>query len=322
MIEIKKFTETDTEFQEICRVENLIRFDSVAIPEEKKRWWQKRNKEKTFRKLLLYCDNNFIGVIHYCKGIKENQQNCYFSIYLDPQYQNDNFYETLYNAMLEDIRQFKCNKLFPYVFEHPNYKRYEAFLLKKDFKVVQINREYSLNIEDVELENYFPLINKLESKGIKIYDSKYEMQDFPNHYQKLEELEWIYSKDIPRPEGIAHTRDLFEEFMKELKDFYKYSYGVDLVAVKDNQYIGGTYLEINQGTPTTAWTGSLGVLRDFRRQGIATALKIKAIDILKERGIKDIRTDNEKNNPMYKINVALGFKPVPFCIDYMKEFYE
>ena len=29
--------------------------------------------------------------------------------------------------------------------------------------------------------------------------------------------------------------------------------------------------------------------------------------------------DNEKNNPMYKINVALGFRPVPFSLDYLKE---
>ena len=32
-----------------------------------------------------------------------------------------------------------------------------------------------------------------------------------------------------------------------------------------------------------------------------------------------VRTDNEENNPMYKINVALGFTPEPYCYDYQKE---
>ena len=67
------------------------------------------------------------------------------------------------------------------------------------------------------------------------------------------------------------------------------------------------------------WTGGLGVIREFRRKGIATALKIKAIEALLKKGITEIRTDNEENNPMYKINVALGFKPVPFSLEYIKE---
>ena len=68
--------------------------------------------------------------------------------------------------------------------------------------------------------------------------------------------------------------------------------------------------------PHKAWTGGLGVLKKFRRCGIATAIKIKAIEKLLEKGVTEVRTDNEKNNPMYKINVALGFKPVPFSLDY------
>ena len=124
---------------------------------------------------------------------------------------------------------------------------------------------------------------------------------------------------MPRPKGIVPTRGTFKEFMKQIKVFYEYDYGVDLVAVKDQQYIGGTYLVVLKGTPEKAWTCALGVLRKFRRQGIATALKIRAIEILQDKGIKEIRTDNEENNPMYKINVALGFEPVPFSLDYAKD---
>ena len=40
---------------------------------------------------------------------------------------------------------------------------------------------------------------------------------------------------------------------------------------------------------------------------------------LLEKGVIYLRTDNEENNPMYKINVALGFEPVPFSLEYIKE---
>ncbi len=55
--------------------------------------------------------------------------------------------------------------------------------------------------------------------------------------------------------------------------------------------------------PNKAFTETLGVLKNYRRQGIATALKIKAIETLIIKGIKEIRTDNEINNPMYKIKI-------------------
>jgi len=122
------------------------------------------------------------------------------------------------------------------------------------------------------------------------------------------------------PEGIKNTRMPFEQAMKLQIDFEENCYGVEIVAVKKGQYIGSTDIEVlPKAEPHKGWTGGLGVLREFRRKGIATAIKIKAIEALLKKEITEIRTDNEENNPMYKINVELGFKPVPFSLDYMKK---
>ena len=52
------------------------------------------------------------------------------------------------------------------------------------------------------------------------------------------------------------------------------------------QYIGATDIEVYpKAEPSKGWTGGLGVLREFRRKGIATALKIKAMEKLLEKGI-------------------------------------
>ena len=146
------------------------------------------------------------------------------------------------------------------------------------------------------------------------------MKDWPNHYKKLEELIWTYSQDFPIPDGVKHTRMPFKQAMKLQLDFEKNSYGTEIVAVKNRNYIGSTDITVyKKAEPHKGWTGGLGVLEKFRRKGIATAMKIKAIKILLKKGVTEIRTDNEENNPMYKINVALGFKPVPFSLDYLKE---
>ena len=122
------------------------------------------------------------------------------------------------------------------------------------------------------------------------------------------------------PDGLEPTRMPFDQWKKVCLNVYNNYYGVDIVAVKDGQYIGSTDIEVfPKSEPHKGWTGGLGVIREFRRKGIATALKIKAIEALLKKGITEIRTDNEESNPMYKINVALGFQPVPFRLDYKKK---
>jgi len=59
---------------------------------------------------------------------------------------------------------------------------------------------------------------------------------------------------------------------------------------------------------------------DYRQRGIATALKVKAAEFAQQVGAATIMTMNEESNPMYQLNVQLGFKPLPTWITYKREF--
>ena len=99
--------------------------------------------------------------------------------------------------------------------------------------------------------------------------------------------------------------------MKHQKLFEEKRYGIQIVATDGDKYIGSTDIHIFPKTnPHKAWTGSLGVLREYRRRGIATALKVKAFEQLRAKGVTQVRTDNEENNPMFQINLQLGFKKI------------
>jgi len=320
MTEIKQFTETDFEFQEVTRLYNLVSHDDQEHVDDMKEGWEVRDKSVKRDRFLLYYDDTVIGFLGYAQGRDENHRNCYFNIYLDPQYNGHGYRKLLYDRMLEDIQVFDCNRLYADIYEHSNYDQFKKILLENKFYLGLKIRESSLNLEAVDLNTYLPLLEKLDSKGIKFYDAKKEMQDFPNHYEKLEELGWKFGKDFPMPEGIVHTRQPFKQFMKFQKLFEEKRYGIEIVAVDGDKYVGSTDIHVlPKSDPHKAWTGSLGVLREYRRRGIATALKVKAIEKLREKGIKQVRTDNEENNPMYKINVSLGFTPEPYCYDYQRE---
>ena len=125
---------------------------------------------------------------------------------------------------------------------------------------------------------------------------------------------------MPYPDGIVPTRPDYDLWIKEHQIFEKENYGIELIILSpEGEYIGCTKLSIEQTEPDKCWTDNLGVRKDYRRKKIATALKVEALSRLKKRGISKVPTDNEENNPMYKINVNLGFDPVPFSLEYMKE---
>ena len=59
-------------------------------------------------------------------------------------------------------------------------------------------------------------------------------------------------------------------------------------------------------------TGLTGVLREYRRKGIALAMKVRGIRWCAERGHATIRTANEAGNVgMLSINEVLGFVRQP-----------
>ena len=81
MFYIKDFNETDYDFAEICRIENLINIDSISHPAEKKDHWETRNKSRYYDKILAYNDDLLVGLINLAQGEGSNDRNFYFSIY-------------------------------------------------------------------------------------------------------------------------------------------------------------------------------------------------------------------------------------------------
>ena len=319
MIEIKNFRAIDFEFEEITRIYNRVSHDARTHIDIEKENWSLLDKKVAYDRLLLYNDNSIIGFLRYMQGRESNKQKCFFNIFIDPVFNGNGYRQLLYDNMLEDIKSFNCNGLYMEIFDHPNYTNSKIFLENNGFVNKFKIREYSLNLNTLDLSKYEKLINKLEMKGIKFCDSKLELSILPNHYEKLEELEWLISQDFPMPDGLSPERGEYEDFLKYQKIFEEKRYGIEIIAIDGDEYIGSTDLEVYPEVDSTkAWTGGLGVIKKYRRQGIATALKIKAFQKLKEKGVRIVRTDNEENNPMYLINVELGFKPEPYGLEYQK----
>ena len=83
-------------------------------------------------------------------------------------------------------------------------------------------------------------------------------------------------------------------------------------------YVGITTLGASQADEGKLYTWLTGVRRPYRRRGIALALKVHAIKFAQQRGTQVIETDNEENNPMFQINLKLGFELLPAWLEFEK----
>jgi mycothiol synthase len=48
-------------------------------------------------------------------------------------------------------------------------------------------------------------------------------------------------------------------------------------------------------------------------------LKVCSARYAQQHGYRYITTDNEENNPMYRLNLQLGFEPLPAWVYYEKQ---
>jgi GNAT superfamily N-acetyltransferase len=83
------------------------------------------------------------------------------------------------------------------------------------------------------------------------------------------------------------------------------------VAVAEGRAVGFAKFSLNSARPDVAFHDLTGVRREWRGRGIAGALKRAQIAWAKERGYRELQTENEiRNTPIRVLNERLGYRPV------------
>ena len=132
-----------------------------------------------------------------------------------------------------------------------------------------------------------------------------------------EQLHPVYEQlvaDQPAPD--SPRLDTLDEWIAGVIGAPDFSPELWMVAVDGEQVVGLSQAMINREVPTSAHCGLTGVSRPYRRRGIATALKVELLAAAQDRGVMRIDTSNEENNPMYRINIGLGFARRPDWVMY------
>lgn len=184
-------------------------------------------------------------------------------------------------------------------------------------KVVMRAPRSMLDVFAFDPSPFLEIQHKVREDGFLILNAKQLAERDPDYLQKHYDMEWEIQQDVPEPDEL--TRRPFEQWKKMFESPGFYPEGYFYAVAPDGKLVGQTALWRSLGDPTILYTGLTGVLRPYRRKGIATALKVRAIAQAKEYGALRIETDNEENNPMFQLNLHLGFKPIPAFLDFEKK---
>jgi GNAT superfamily N-acetyltransferase len=192
-----------------------------------------------------------------------------------------------------------------------------ALLRKYGFIQVMRSPMSRLDVAAFDATRFAATEEKVRRAGITIHrmsDLKSRDPDWKRHWY---DLELAINADHPMPDrGEPLPFETFAGFLDSpLVNTDAAFFALDPTGT----YVGQSTLEVPDAHSTTLSVGMTGVLRSHRRMGIATALKIRTIEFAKAYGAQQIQTSNEENNPMFQLNLALGFQPAPAWLNFEKQ---
>lgn len=239
---------------------------------------------------------------------------------LHPEHESDQWVQQLYEHLVDLVKQRNASTLLTDT-NATNSARIR-FLEQQGFTLVQRVNNSVVDLTAFDPVPFLAANQKLAEQQIAIYTLAQLQTGDADWLPKLADLFWAIRQDMPNSE--PPVRESLEQFRQRfaLASFRPEAW---LIAIDETQgklaagtYVGLTNLWLEPDDPGKAWTGQTGVTRSHRRRGIATTLKVQAMTFAQAAGVRTIFTANDATNPMFDLNLALGFTPTLTRLKYRK----
>ncbi len=235
-------------------------------------------------------------------------------LWVQPQSQGRGIGSALYAALLEKLAPLEPMSINTQVRESD--ARAMRFAQSRGYNEIKRDFESLLDIGNFLTAPYQAKILNLESSGVQLVT--WQEADSLERRQEFHEVFETVRLDVPRAEPA--TRITFEFFNENILSDGETLQEASFYALENNKIIGftGCFRGAREGWVDQWLTATT---REARGRGIATALKIKQIEVAQKLGFNTIRTDNDtRNTAMLAINNKLGFVRQPAVLVMKKEF--
>ncbi|MGB0387428.1 MAG: GNAT family N-acetyltransferase [Ardenticatenaceae bacterium] len=313
-ITIRPFEPTDTEYEQVIAIENAVWPDEFATVENMRHWDTHRDQNYLFEREVIEKDGQLVAFGAYAQwSWSFHPRKYWIGLRVHPDYEGQGigspYYEHVMALLLErdpiaitaSTREDKPQAI--------------RFLRKRGFEQTMREQRCELKVDTFDSTKFVGVLEKVRQSGIQIVTIRQLAEIDPHWKRNLYEAEWEIDQDVPSPDASAKRS--FESFEKGALGSPNLLPDGWVVALDEGRYVGMSTLW-RSANKEKLDTGLTGVVRTHRRRGIATALKVHGIQFAQQYGAKTIVTENEENNPMYQLNLILGYRPVPGWLDFEK----
>lgn len=313
-ITIRPFEATESEYEQIVALQNAVWPDEFATVENLRHRDNHRDTAFLFQREVIEKDGELVACGRYAQWPWAfHPQKYWISSTVHPDYERQGigsaYYEHVIALLLDrdpiaitaSTREDKPQAI--------------QFLRKRGFEQTMREARSELKVDSFDSTEFVALLEKVRNSGIQILTMRQLADIDPDWKRNLYEAEWEIDQDIPSPDG--HVKRSFESFEKGTLTSPSLLPDAWFVALDEGRYVGMSTLW-RSANKEKLDTGITGVVRSHRRRGIATALKVHGIQFAQQYGAKTIVTENEEDNPMYQLNLMLGYRPAPGWLDFEK----
>jgi len=316
---IRPFEGSDSEYQTAVAVSNAVWPESLETVQEWNHQDATRDPQYRFQRLVVELDGSIIGVGIYCEPAWSFKPGKFHvDGYVHPDHRKRGVGTALYHHLMKALASYDPVVITASTREDRTHG--VRFLTQRGFR--QIMREPVSHLEVMSFDHtrFAGYPARMTELGIKIVSLAEIIANDSDWKRRYWDLDWELAQDAPTTDPF--TRQSFENFEERTLGAPGFDPHAHLISLDRDRWVGMSALWMSQAEPDKLNTGLTGVVRSHRRKGIATAMKVRAIDFAQRYGARLIETDNEENSPMYALNLALGFTPQPAWLQFEKRLKE
>jgi RNA polymerase sigma factor (sigma-70 family) len=221
-----------------------------------------------------------------------------------PQWLQTGVGDLLLDRLMADLREVNAITVW-----HRNYAQLTdilGFLAERGFVETIRVWDLRLNLAEVDTSPFLPVLEQVAARGISITTFAEERERDPESLQKLHEF--LNSVKADDPQRQPFTPAPFEAAVRWCASSH-FLPDACFIAKHGKEYVGFSDLILYELVAGGLTHGFTGVAPQYRRQGVATALKLRAIEYARQHGYRVIRAFSyASQTSMLALNEKLGFR--------------
>jgi len=321
MSPMRTFDGSDVDYGAVMNIHNTLFPEWFDTVESMKASDASRDPKRMLERVLWEEDEKPVAYATFGESTWSYRPGKYFiSIRVLPDWQRRGIGTALYDHVVDVLSKRDPEPAILTSDAREDMEHCVRFLTSRGYERVQRQEVSMLDVGKFDFDAFASRRGAVERAGLEVVTGVELAERYEDWRRKLYDLDWEILQDVPVPDRL--TRQPLERWVKEELEHPAFLPEGWFLAMDGDEPASLSSVWTALGDPKRLYQGLTGTRRPYRRKGLATDLKIRVIEFARDRGVDSILTDNEENNPMYGINVALGYRKMPAWLSMRKKLKE